>query len=106
MAVTLDRLDRCFPPAARERLRVRWNTPTGGFFVRMKVDFPADEAALNRSAEEFGVIWTPMSYFYPAGGGEREIRLSVSYLTDEEITEGVARLARFIETETARREPE
>ena len=47
-----------------------------------------------------------MSYFYPAGGGEREIRLSVSYLTDAEITEGVARLARFIETETARREPE
>jgi (S)-3,5-dihydroxyphenylglycine transaminase len=67
----------------------------------MTVPFRADNAALGRSARDFGVIWTPMSYFYPQGGGEHSIRLSISYLTQEEIRDGVARLARFIEREAA-----
>ena len=37
-----------------------------------------------------------MSYFYPEGGGERQIRLSFSALTPDRIREGVARLAAFI----------
>jgi (S)-3,5-dihydroxyphenylglycine transaminase len=57
---------------------------------------------LTRSAEQFGVIWTPMSYFHPQGGGEHMLRLSVSYLTHEQITEGIGRLARFIRAESAR----
>jgi (S)-3,5-dihydroxyphenylglycine transaminase len=65
----------------------------------MHVPFRADNAALTRSAEEFGVIWTPMSYFYPDGGGDYSLRLSVSYLSEEEITNGITRLARFIEAE-------
>jgi (S)-3,5-dihydroxyphenylglycine transaminase len=103
MRSTLRQLERCFPAARRESLGVRWNTPGGGFFLSMHVPFRADDAALERSAEEFGVLWTPMSYFYPGGGGERTIRLSVSYLSDYEITEGITRLARFTEAE-ARRE--
>ena len=75
---------------------MRWNEPDGGFFLTMRVPFRADNAALTRSAEDFGVIWTPMSYFYPQGGGDHSIRLSVSYLTEDEIVEGVARLAKFI----------
>lgn len=47
----------------------------------------------------FGVLWTPMSYFHPGGGGERAIRLSTSYLTPADIEEGTARLTRFIESE-------
>ena len=65
----------------------------------MRVPFRADNAALARSAEDFGVIWTPMSYFYPHGGGDHSIRLSVSYLTQADITEGIARLAQFIQAE-------
>ncbi len=65
--------------------------------------FIADNSALTRSAEEFAVIWTPMSYFHPHGGGERSIRLSTSYLSQAEIEEGIARLARFMESETSRR---
>ncbi|WUI00872.1 PLP-dependent aminotransferase family protein [Spirillospora sp. NBC_00431] len=99
MRSTLRQLERCFPADRREALGVRWNEPGGGFFLTMRVPFLAGNAALARSAEEFGVIWTPMSYFYPGGGGERAIRLSVSYLTDDEITEGIRRLARFIEAE-------
>jgi (S)-3,5-dihydroxyphenylglycine transaminase len=68
----------------------------------MRVPFLAGNAALARSAEDFGVVWTPMSYFYPHGGGDRSIRLSVSYISEEEITEGISRLTRFIEAEARR----
>jgi (S)-3,5-dihydroxyphenylglycine transaminase len=101
MRNTLDELDRHFPPADRTALGVRWNTPEGGFFLTMHVAFRADQAALIRSAEEFGVIWTPMRYFHPGGGGERGIRLSVSYLTQAQIREGIARLARFVAAESS-----
>jgi (S)-3,5-dihydroxyphenylglycine transaminase len=99
MQSTLRQLDRCFPANQQAALGVRWNKPDGGFFLTMRVPFRADNAALARSAERFGVIWTPMSYFYPHGGGGRSIRLSVSYLTQEDITEGIARLARFVQAE-------
>jgi (S)-3,5-dihydroxyphenylglycine transaminase len=102
MNKTLDQLGRSFSATLRDRLGVRWNSPSGGFFLTLRVDFPVDNTALARSAEQFGVIWVPMSYFYPEGGGEREIRLSVSYLTEHEIEEGIARLARFIQAETGR----
>ncbi|MFI6625024.1 aminotransferase class I/II-fold pyridoxal phosphate-dependent enzyme [Streptomyces sp. NPDC050528] len=96
MRATLRQLDISLPEAERAELGVRWNRPGGGFFLTVKVPFLADNAALARSAEEFGVIWTPMSYFYPQGGGERTLRLSVSYLTHADIDEGTARLAQFI----------
>jgi len=99
MAATLRQLDECFSAPERAALQVRWNEPTGGFFLTISVPFVTDNAALTRSAEEFGVIWTPMSYFYPQGGGERSLRLSVSYLTQADIVEGIARLARFIAAE-------
>jgi (S)-3,5-dihydroxyphenylglycine transaminase len=69
LKVLLEELELRFPADGREAPGVRWNAPSGGFFLRMHVPFHADEAALARSAEEFGVLWTPMSYFYPEGGG-------------------------------------
>ncbi|MBW8799060.1 MAG: aminotransferase class I/II-fold pyridoxal phosphate-dependent enzyme [Streptomyces sp.] len=100
MRVTLEELAKQFPAAEREALGVRWNEPTGGFFLSLTVPFQADNAALIRSAEEFGVIWTPMSYFYPDGGGEHAVRLSVSYLTHQEIADGTERLAHFIKSQS------
>ncbi|MFF7591536.1 PLP-dependent aminotransferase family protein [Kitasatospora purpeofusca] len=102
MSATLAGLAEAFPEDDRAALGVRWNEPSGGFFLALTVPFPADNAALERSAEEYGVIWTPMSYFYPHGGGERVIRLSVSYLTHKEIKDGIDKLARFIRDEAAR----
>lgn len=102
MQSTLRRLEQCIPQNRRTALGVRWNKPSGGFFLSLYVPFRADDAALIRSAEEFGVIWTPMSYFYPQGGGHNSIRLSTSYLTAEDIEEGIGRLARFIESEAVR----
>ncbi len=102
MRLVLEELDRRLPAPLRDRLGVSWNRPSGGFFLRVSVPFRADNAALRRSAERFGVLWTPMSYFYPGGvGGEHGMRLSTSYLSAAEIAEGTARLARFIEAESA-----
>jgi (S)-3,5-dihydroxyphenylglycine transaminase len=99
MRTTLRQLDAQFPAARRAALGVSWNRPRGGFFLAVNVPFEAGNAELARSAEEFGVIWTPMSYFYPQGGGSHGIRLSISYLSEADIVEGVARLARFIEAQ-------
>ncbi|HSZ41105.1 MAG TPA: PLP-dependent aminotransferase family protein [Trebonia sp.] len=103
MRTTLRQLEVCFPARQRAVSGVRWNEPAGGFFLSMRVPFAVGNDALARSAEDFGVIWTPMSYFYPHGGGDHSIRLSVSYLSDEEIVEGINRLAKFVEAEASRR---
>ncbi|WP_432076725.1 PLP-dependent aminotransferase family protein [Streptomyces wuyuanensis] len=105
MQAVLRELGEAFPEEERAALGVRWNRPTGGFFLTVDVPFRADNAALERSAQEFGVIWTPMSYFHPEGGGANSIRLSISYLTRSEITDGIRRLARFIRDEAAAHDP-
>jgi len=104
--IYLDRLDTIvdalgehFPPDRYPEHHVRWNAPRGGFFLMVEVGFAADLAAMERSAQEYGVSWAPMSMFYVDGGGERVLRLGFSNLAPEDIREGVARLARFI-TET------
>lgn len=83
----LDALGRHMPEG------VGWNTPAGGFFAVVRSPVRADEKLLEISAADYGVLWTPMSFFYPEGGGEHAIRLSCSYLDPEEIDEGVRRLA-------------
>lgn len=72
-----------------------WNAPHGGFFAVLDVPFPADEKLLEFSAERYGVLWTPMSFFY-ADGGANAIRLSCSYLEPDRIAEGVRRLAGLV----------
>jgi (S)-3,5-dihydroxyphenylglycine transaminase len=103
MRSTLRQLDLRLPAPKRDALGVRWNEPDGGFFLTMRVSFRADNAALARSAEDFGVIWTPMSYFYPQDGGDYSLRLSVSYLSEADIINGIARLADFIEAESKKK---
>lgn len=92
MALLLAELGRHFPPGSG----VRWNTPAGGFFAVLTVPFTADAAALEVSAREFGVLWTPMESFHLDGGGRDRLRLSCSYVDPEELVEGVRRLAAFI----------
>ncbi|MGY5059945.1 aminotransferase-like domain-containing protein [Streptomyces sp. 900105755] len=101
MRFTLQGLEREFPADRRARLGVSWNMPGGGFFLTLQVPFCADNDALGRAAREFGVIWTPMSYFHPEGGGDRTIRLAISYVTHTDVTDGLRRLADFIESEVA-----
>ncbi|MDO0929461.1 PLP-dependent aminotransferase family protein [Streptomyces sp. TG1A-8] len=97
LATLLGELERHFPEDRRRELGVRWNEPTGGFFLVVDVPFAADAKALEHSARAFGVLWTPMGDFYAGGGGEHQLRLSCSSPAPDRIVEGVRRLARFIE---------
>lgn len=80
---------------------VTWNVPSGGFFVMLDVPVVADEALAEVSARDYGVLWTPMSFFYTGAGGEHAIRLSCSALEPSRIDEGVRRLAALIADKTA-----
>lgn len=102
LAAVVDALAEQAADGPMAGLGVSWNRPSGGFFLTVDVPFRADDAALDRSAREFGVIWTPMSYFHHGGGGTHAIRLSTSSLTPARAEEGVARLARFIAAEVGR----
>jgi len=85
-----------FPSAERERRGIRWSEPAGGFFVVVNVPMVADIKLLELSAREYGVLWTPMAFFYSDGDGDQSIRLSCSALEPDQIDEGVRRLARLM----------
>ena len=91
LAALLAALERHFTAPA-----ITWNTPSGGFFAVLRVPVRADEKLLELSARDYGVLWTPMSFFYTRGGGSHAIRLSCSALATDEIDEGVRRLAALI----------
>jgi (S)-3,5-dihydroxyphenylglycine transaminase len=90
----LDGLAARLPDAAA--LGVAWNSPSGGFFISVRVPFPADDELLERSAREYGVLWTPMHHFYGDRTPLPHLRLSVSLVTPEEIERGLDGLAAFI----------
>ncbi|MFD5029467.1 PLP-dependent aminotransferase family protein [Streptomyces sp. NPDC058405] len=96
LRLLLDALDRSLGPGTGAPAGVSWNRPRGGFFVRVRLPVPADERLLERSAREFGVLWTPMSHFYLGDGGDRQLRLACSYLDPDTIEEGIGRLTRFL----------
>jgi (S)-3,5-dihydroxyphenylglycine transaminase len=87
-----DALGRQFPAPSP----VAWKVPSGGFFVVVNLPVVADEALLQISAREYGVLWTPMSFFYPDGGGTNAIRLACSALDAAAIEEGVRRLGALV----------
>lgn len=95
MDLALRSLERHFP-SQDASFGVTWNVPEGGFFLVVDLPFRAENEILELSAKDYKVIWTPMSYFYTHGGGERQIRLSVSYITPEQVEEGISRLAHMI----------
>lgn len=89
-------LARHFPSADESSHGVNWNRPTGGFFLSLTVPFAVTEEDLLVSAREYGVLWTPMSYFYLTRDISNEIRLAFSYVTPRQIETGIAALADMI----------
>lgn len=76
--------------------QVRWNRPAGGFFITVSLPFAFDEACFRVCAQEYGILCCPMSFFSPSSGREHQVRLSFSYVSSEQIDEGIKRLARFV----------
>jgi DNA-binding transcriptional MocR family regulator len=84
----LDALERNLPDDAT------WSRPEGGYFVWLDVPSGPDAAELLPRAEEAGVTFVKGADFFAGGhGGERSLRLAFSYVSPDEIAEGVARLA-------------
>jgi 2-aminoadipate transaminase len=74
-----------------------WSRPEGGYFLWL--DFPAgtDAAALLERATEAGVTFVKGADFYPGGsGGSSSARLAFSFVSPDEIREGVALLASLL----------
>jgi (S)-3,5-dihydroxyphenylglycine transaminase len=55
-----------------------------------------DDALLEKSAHEYGVLWTPMSHFYDGDGPIHALRLSCSSVTTEQIDAALNRLTALI----------
>jgi (S)-3,5-dihydroxyphenylglycine transaminase len=101
LTAMLDALNRLLGPLRTQFPQLSWSHPDGGFFVQLDVPFIADLAALTDSAQNFGVLWCPMSLFRPDGGGIRQIRLASSHVSGDDVERGITRLARFVEHRTA-----
>ncbi len=80
---------------------VRINRPAGGFFLTVELPFPFDDECLQTCARDYGVIVCPMSFFSLSAGREHQVRLSFSYVTEEQIAEGIGRFARFVRDRVA-----
>ncbi len=85
-----------FPSTEEWCADVRWNTPAGGFFLSLQVPFMVTSDDLMRSAREYSVLWTPMSYFYLHKTMSSEIRLAFSYVNTQQIDRGISALAKMI----------
>jgi (S)-3,5-dihydroxyphenylglycine transaminase len=95
----LDGLALRFPGAANGSSAISWTVPAGGFFVVLNVPFLVDDALLERSARDYGVLWTPMHHFYDDSVAVQALRLSCSTVTAEQIDLGLDRLAALVNDE-------
>jgi 2-aminoadipate transaminase len=75
---------------------VTWTRPKGGFFTWVRLPPGMDSEQLARDALSVGVAVVPGLPFYPDGRGRDHVRLSFSCVADEDIPEGVRRLATLI----------
>jgi len=94
--VMLAAMARYFPT------EVRWTRPQGGLFLWVTLPPGMDSAELLKDALQEKVAFVPGASFYPAGGGERTLRLNFSYCTPEKIEEGMRRLGAVIKRRLAR----
>jgi 2-aminoadipate transaminase len=78
---------------------VSWTRPQGGFFSWASVDAPVDTTELARRAVEEGIAFVPGAPFFPDGRGGRELRLAFSRMREDEVDEGVKRLAALLSQE-------
>jgi DNA-binding transcriptional MocR family regulator len=80
----LDALERDFQASAR------WNRPEGGYFLWLELPDDVDAAELLTRAEQSGVMFVPGAEF---GGAAAGARLAYSFVSVDEIDEGVTKLA-------------
>ncbi|HEV8340293.1 MAG TPA: PLP-dependent aminotransferase family protein [bacterium] len=76
---------------------VTWTRPEGGLFLWVRLPEGMDtEALLPEAVEREKVAYVIGSGFFANGGGKHTMRLNFSYPSEEDIDEGIRRLARLI----------
>lgn len=71
-----------------------WNRPEGGMFVWVRLPDGHDATALLRTAVTYDVAYVPGAPFFAASPDPASLRMSFTTHTPQEITEGLARLAK------------
>ena len=87
-----ERRDAMLEALARELPdEASWTRPDGGYFVWVDLPSGPPAAELLAEAERAGVTFVKGTDFFPrGGGGERALRLAFSFVSPEEIAEGVS----------------
>ena len=87
------RRDAMLEALERELPDSRWSRPQGGYFVWLELPEGADAGALLERATAAGVTFVPGADF---GGAPNTARLAFSFVSPDEIREGVSRLAALV----------
>ncbi|WP_104160072.1 PLP-dependent aminotransferase family protein [Arthrobacter sp. ZGTC212] len=72
---------------------VSWTVPDGGFFVWLSLPEGVDTYPLLYEAIDAGVVFIPGAAFSPSDEPSNKLRLAFSAVSEEDIAEGVRRLA-------------
>ena len=89
-AVMINALRRYMPKG------VKWTEPEGGLFLWVKLPKRMDTTVLFPKAVENKVAYVVGSAFHCNGKGQNTMRLNFSYPSEEQIEEGIKRLAKMI----------
>jgi len=76
--------------------QAQWPEPDGGYFVGLALPEGTSTADLRERGRKVGLGLSDGRGFFPAGGGDRFLRLAFPALTVAEIEEGISRLAQLL----------
>jgi 2-aminoadipate transaminase len=76
-----------------------WSKPEGGYFVWL--DVPDELGDLAARSESAGVTFVPGPDFFADGSGTRSLRLAFSFVSPQEIADGISTLAGLVRTAPA-----
>ena len=95
-ALYAPRLDACLEALTRLMPDSVATRPDGGFFLSITLPKGVSNEGLRAAAEKRQLRLTDGRGFFPRGGGDRFLRLPYCALTEDEIREGVRRLAEAV----------
>ena len=94
-----DYMLECLAQAFADQPGVSWNRPAGGFFINLKLPFEFTQAQMKECAIAFRVIVFPVALFSLLGHGTREVRLSFSNVSLEQIRVAIERFGAYVDTQ-------
>jgi 2-aminoadipate transaminase len=74
----------------------RWSRPAGGYFLWLDLPPGVDCQTVDAKVREAGVMIVKGTDFYASEGGEESVRLAFSFVSVDEIRDGVRRLASIV----------